>query len=270
MKEITRIESKQIMIDLLDAFAKFCESHQLRYYLTYGTLLGAIRHHGFIPWDDDVDVMMPRPDYEKFINLTKNGLAPKMRVAAFAMTPGYIYPFAKVIREDTVLIEEKTNFKTGIYIDIFPVDGLPQSQEARNKHYHKMAILRRVHSLAFRLEHRWVNPFLKIILKILIQLTHLYGDQRVLKHIDNLAKSLDFDQSETVGIIVWGYGGSEACLKTEMLPQIELPFETLILKAPANTQAWLKQVYGDYMTPPPENERASPHINTIYWVDQTK
>jgi lipopolysaccharide cholinephosphotransferase len=270
MKEITPTESKQLMIEILEAYAKFCDQHQLRYYLTYGTLLGAVRHQGFIPWDDDVDVMMPRPDYEKFLDLTKNGLGPKMKVDSFKMNPNYIYPYAKVIHEDTLVIEEFYNYNTGVYIDIFPVDGLPTDPTERAKHYQKMAKTRKFHSLAFRHKTHWDNPIKNLRMKILIQLIHLYGDHRVLKHIDDLAKSIDYELSDTVGIIVWGYGGREACLKEELSSSMDLPFETLTLKAPQNTDSWLSQVYGDYMTTPPLDKRSSTHINTIFWLDKTK
>jgi lipopolysaccharide cholinephosphotransferase len=270
MKEITPAESKQLMIEVLEAYATFCDTHHLRYYLTYGTLLGAVRHQGFIPWDDDVDVMMPRPDYEKFLDLTKNGLGFKMKVDSFKTNPKYIYPYAKVIHEDTLVIEEFYNYNTGVYIDIFPVDGLPTEPQERAAHYKKMAQTRKFHSLAYRHKTHWDNPLKNIRMKILIQLIHLYGDHRILKQIDTLAKSFDYEKCETVGIIVWGYGGREACLKEAMSSSMELPFEGLSLKAPQNTHAWLKQVYGDYMTPPPLEKRTSAHISKIFWLDKTQ
>lgn len=270
MKEITPTESKQLMIEVLDAYAKFCDKHQLSYYLTYGTLLGAVRHQGFIPWDDDVDVMMPRPDYEKLLELTKDGLAPSMRIDSFKRSPGYIYPFAKIIHEDTLLIEDLYDYKAGVYLDIFPIDGLPEDPELRKKKYHKMGVYRKLLSLAYKRKHHWDNPLKNIMMKILIQLIHLYGNKRILELIDKEVRSIDFDDSSIIGIIAWGYGGKEACLKEEFIPQIELPFETLKAKAPANTHAWLTQVYGDYMTPPPLDKRSSPHINTIFWLDKTK
>jgi lipopolysaccharide cholinephosphotransferase len=270
MKEITPAESKQLMIEVLEAYATFCDTHHLRYYLTYGTLLGAVRHQGFIPWDDDVDVMMPRPDYEKFLDLTKNGLGFKMKVDSFKTNPKYIYPYAKVIHEDTLVIEEFYNYNTGVYIDIFPVDGLPTEAQERAAHYEKMAQTRKFHSLAYRHKTHWDNPLKNIRMKILIQLIHLYGDHRILKQIDTLAKSFDYEKCDTVGIIVWGYGGREACLKEAMSSSMELPFEGLSLKAPQNTHAWLKQVYGDYMTPPPVEKRTSTHISKIFWLDKTQ
>ena len=123
--QITSLELRRIQLDLLIAFDKFCAANELHYSLDYGTLLGAVRHQGFIPWDDDIDISMPRPDYDRFLSLTKNGLG-IYEVRSGEYTPGYFYPIAKMIDPRTILVEHTIGDAhiMGVYLDIFPLDGL--------------------------------------------------------------------------------------------------------------------------------------------------
>lgn len=118
------------ILEVYDAFAKVCDKNGLRYYVSDGGALGAVRHGGFIPWDDDLDVSMPREDYEKFIELSKTELPPHLKFVNWKNTPEFTLLFGKVqdSREDKIrAIEEKTGrmLSNGVYIDIFPIDGYP-------------------------------------------------------------------------------------------------------------------------------------------------
>jgi len=267
MKPIDTQEAKQLMTELLRSFHDFCETHELRYYIAYGTLIGAVRHGGFIPWDDDIDVVMPRPDYEKFIELTRNGMGKDRLVESMKTKKDYIYPFAKLIDPRTRIIEEFYNADTGIYIDIFPIDGLPQNEADIKAHYQKMDKLRKLHSLAYQEELSWDNPIKHALLKTVAFVMRRFGRKFILNRIDQFAQTYDFDHSDMMGLQVWGYGSRAATSKTEGLPVTMMKFETLSVKAPANYDAWLTQVYGDYMTPPPENKRASTHGTQRFWLE---
>ena len=133
MKRMTQEEIKKVQLDMLEAFAKFCNQNGLRYFLDAGSLLGAIRHDGFIPWDDDIDLGMPRLDYDRAILLGKDGFGNHYRI----MTEKEgIYSFAKVIDTRTEMIEfpETHRNKIGVYMDLFPKDGV---QDFSKKWYKK-------------------------------------------------------------------------------------------------------------------------------------
>ena len=131
MKEISFEESKKLELDILLAVADFCNKNNLTYFLAYGTLIGAIRHKGFIPWDDDIDIQMPREDYNKFIETFSHE-----RYKTIAPgTPLSKHSFVKVIDTETVKIEAHKKYKKGflgVDIDIFPLDGTPSDENEYN------------------------------------------------------------------------------------------------------------------------------------------
>ena len=116
----------QVEMEILDDFVKVCEKHKLRYFLTGGTMLGAVRHSGFIPWDDDVDIGMPREDYDKFIEIGDEALGDKYQLECFEHNKNYHLPFAKVVKKNTIFDEgfDKLKYLKGIYIDIIPFENV--------------------------------------------------------------------------------------------------------------------------------------------------
>ena len=127
MKEISLNELRKIQIDILDKVHNFCIQNNITYFLSSGTLLGAIRHGGYIPWDDDIDLYMPRESYERFINIYKDD-SHDTRVITLYNNKEYYYPFAKVEDTNSIVIENvPEKFNIGINIDIFPIDGVPNN-----------------------------------------------------------------------------------------------------------------------------------------------
>ena len=119
-------ELKRIELEMLKTFIKICKKHNFMYFLVGGTCLGSVRHGGFIPWDDDIDVGMPRSDYNKFIKIASEELPGNMFLQTFFTDEQYPCAFAKIRNNDTTFIEKglrKSNINHGIYIDIFPLDG---------------------------------------------------------------------------------------------------------------------------------------------------
>lgn len=132
-RQISDEEVRKLELEILIKFAEYCEKYHLRYFLAYGTLIGAIRHKGFIPWDNDVDVVMPRPDYNRFMQLIKDeNIGEYFRVLDYHDVK--TFPFAKVVDNRTKLSEKFLITDTlGIYIDVFPMDGLPDDERKRKK-----------------------------------------------------------------------------------------------------------------------------------------
>ena len=137
------------LVPMLECIDKVCREHHLRYYLWAGTMLGAIRHKGFIPWDDDMDICMPRPDYDLLLAHCQEWMPAPFEVVGPHNRADYPYPFAKVEDASTTVLERPDfNFPEGIYVDIFPIDGIPSDPDVQKKHLKKYKFWR--HLLFFR------------------------------------------------------------------------------------------------------------------------
>ena len=127
---LTLTEIKQVELGILDYIVDICNKYNLIYYLSYGTLIGAIRHKGFIPWDDDIDISMPRDDYEKFLKITSSGQINSKYKCLVPLVDGYYYEFAKVIDTSTIVEDVSVqSTENGVWVDIFPLDGLKKSDK---------------------------------------------------------------------------------------------------------------------------------------------
>lgn len=264
MQKLDINQIKKIELDILIAFADFCEENKLKYYLAYGTLLGAVRHKGFIPWDDDIDVLMPRPDYNRFIELTgynpiKQNL--ETRLYRNCKNPN-IYPFAKIIDTNTLVYEKGKSRKniSGIWIDIFPLDGCPDSSEETRVQFEKYLKIRNWQDLAttnpFYIDQNIIKKMLKFI--FFAPAAKLYGCKRICKKIDELAQSYSYDKSQLVADFTWGDSLNAILKKEDLEPALHLEFEGKLFNAPKSYDQYLTNLYGDYMILPPENERI-PH-----------
>lgn len=265
MKVITNDELRKIQVNLLTAFAEYCDKNHLKYMLCAGTLLGAIRHKGFIPWDDDVDVMMPRPDYQKFIELSKNSkINENTNVLDYTLNNS-IYPYVKLTDNRTLVKERFTQKgKMGVWIDVFPIDGNFKNNFLNAMQYRTANILRKIigaqsagfgkgTTAAKRIEKIIFYPLLKIIPhKFLCNL------------INKLSAIKDFNSSMFAGLVIWGYGKKERMPKEVFINTTEVEFEGCKFKAPSNYDNILSNIYGDYMTPPPK-EKQSRHDFQAWW-----
>ena len=263
MKEITELkEIQKIELDILKYVADFLEKNNLRYYLAYGTLLGAVRHKGFIPWDDDIDIHMPRPDYEKLIEIfnEQNKGSDYYLVSPYSKESKHF--IAKIINTKTLKVEPfiKNDFEFGIDIDIFPLDAQTQDYAEFEKTYNKMKkvcstynILTQCKTLK-RKVYRAVN-FLKSRNKKVYQ-----------QKIDALVKNFNFDSSEYVGSISTSANSlGDRHKRTCFDKSIKLEFEGIFFNCPVGYDQVLTDVFGDYMQLPPESERITHHTNKTYW-----
>lgn len=157
MKEISVSQAKQILLEILQEFHQFCHRENLRYSLYAGSLIGALRHQGFIPWDDDIDVLMPREDYERLFHLYRTSPHPAYLELNDSRTrPGYFYPFMKLEDTRTIMIGKgKERVRIGLHIDIFPLDGMPKSLIAANAYLYLHRLFRHAATLASL--HLWVK-----------------------------------------------------------------------------------------------------------------
>lgn len=255
MRRLDAQEIKKNIYDILCAFTDFCDEHGLRYYLCGGTLLGAVRHKGFIPWDDDIDVLMPRPDYERLHKLLRNeGIKSYYKLISIENGNSF-WPFAKIIDIRTHIENQYVTSDRYLWIDIFPMDGLPENQKQSDKLLSKAPSLKIWFSRCTAKIGKGKGIFRKFLKIPMLVLLRLYTPERLGRKIDKLAKQYDFDESEYVGGVSWSLGPQERMKKSDYLPYCDVEFWGRKFHAPACWDFYLSQIYGDYMQLPPENQR---------------
>ena len=251
--------TKTISLDILVDVAIFCEKNNIKYYLSCGTLLGAIRHKGFIPWDDDVDIMMPRPDYDRFLDTYNND-----KYKLCKPSKGRYY-YAKVYDSNTIKIEKGVDYKKyqplGVDIDIFPLDGIVNDEVIIKKLHNKSAKL----ELLLRLSNQPIfyrkNP-LKCINRII---PRIIGSKNIVRMIEKNAQTYKYEDSEYVIRMRNTPNGFTGALKKDVYdPPIKKEFEGHMFYVPRDYDTWLTRFYGDYMKLPPKEKQIAHHNNDCY------
>lgn len=266
MRELELEEIRNIQLDILKEVSDFCDENNLTYFLCGGTLLGAIRHEGYIPWDDDIDIMMPKPDYERLIEGFKSE---DLKLYNHNSIKGYNNPFVKISDTKTKAIGRGIkDYEIGVNIDVFPLDGFPNSSILTSLHINRVKIYRslmKAEYITSKKDQSIIKSFIAFISKITLQFV---SKKVLLEKITQVSKKYRFEYSRFAGILVWGYGKREVCPKSVFNKQIDVLFEGNYFKGPEDYDTYLTNVYGDYMKLPPVEKRQSSHkvkyfINSI-------
>ena len=263
MKQLTLEEIKDKEYDILVWFHNFCEKNDLKYSLAYGTLIGAVRHKNFIPWDDDIDVCMPRKDYERFLKLSTNDFNINYILLDFERNEKYIYHFAKIYDNRTIIKEETCmEIPLGVYIDIFPLDKIPNDPLKLKQYVFKMTILQKI--LFFSVNKRKSKSIIKnIIKKILFIICNLYGFKRALKKIKKIRKVYDKYPNDCISSIT-GNIRKEKMPKNSFDNLIKIKFRNDYFYCYKDYHNILKSLYGDYMVLPPKEKRVNHQMKAFY------
>lgn len=240
-------------LEVLQKFHDFCELHSLTYYLVYGTLLGAIRHNGFIPWDDDVDVGMPREDYEKFIKLflAESNKHLPFKLAIPSNTPNYYLPFAKLFDSRFPISESKTRKPCllGPWIDIFPLDNMPEDYTKATKLFRHVKKINKLNSI--RNVKSSSNGIKRILRESMAAILRLLPREYLLNELNYISSRYHSDTfSKYVCVVVLGVYGTKEIMPSVWFQNRELHhFENRKFYIPTRYHDILTNLYGDYMTP---------------------
>lgn len=260
--ELSREEWVRIQVEMLRTLVRALENSDLRYYAIGGTLLGAVRHQGFIPWDDDVDIAMPRPDYERFLRIANDIFPPEYRLITYRENWKLPYNTAKVFDVRTLLIPEtrtSRRVELGVHIDVFSLDGADTSPIVHRFKIRLVKALRLLLQLGV-LDNSRPRPVIK---RVIILLAQAFMRERTTRLIHSLIEYLitrnDYERSDLVGTYLGAYGTREFFPKSSLEPATIVSFEGLQLRGVGELHNYLQRIYGNYMQFPPEEERVAPH-----------
>lgn len=271
MQPLASDDLKSIEFDILCEFDRICSKHGLTYFLAYGTLLGAIRHHGFIPWDDDIDVFMPRADYERFYELSQNLENGRYKLTSYRNRSS-IHQFLKLIDTHTLVYEKflKRSFPSGVWIDVFPLETVRGEDDLTRK-------LKTLNSLFTKKEIAVGNPAVAVSMpaliakRLLAPLGRMFDPYDIARQMDEEAREANVplaseDQHPQFVSLVDASVVSRLPIDC-YLPVATATFEGRSFPVPAQPERALEAWYGDWRKLPPETERI-PHFSEAYRLEE--
>lgn len=268
IKQLNLEQIQNYEFEMLKRFDEFCNEHNLRFVLLYGTLIGAVRHKGFIPWDDDVDLGMPRPDYEKLISMKKDLFASTgYKLTGLRDLPLEVAPIVKIENPHIRVEERGATKEEHLWLDVFPIDCLPADEQKAKGLCKKIlgkkmlfTALTSPASSALTLKRRLV----KIALKPLGLLT---SPSKLAAQITGLAKSTPYGSTDVANAITWTIYGFEGRFSLHSLEEfVYVEFEGWKFPAMGEWDRNLSGIYGNYMLIPDEANRATHSMKA--WIDE--
>lgn len=260
-QEVTDIrEIQQMELGIMEYIHETCQKIGVKYFLAYGSLIGAVRHKGFIPWDDDMDICMLREDYEKLQDYLIANPDERYEVMSYKNNLNYVYPFMKVQDNHTYLLEEDVRIDSnmGIYVDIFPVDGYENDANFKNK-MTKLIKKRQLSCYTFKGITNTKSVLNSLIRYISVIIFYFTNTNKYVAQIEELAKSRKVSDYEEVDYLIYK-DMNKPVWRREWLEQVTTgTFEGKEFMIPKNYHEILTSDYGDYMQLPPVELRFSHH-----------
>ncbi|WP_288162054.1 LicD family protein [Dubosiella newyorkensis] len=271
MVELDLKNVQNISLEILKTISDICEKKGFNYYLMYGTLLGAIRHEGFIPWDDDLDIMMPRNDYERLLRYLQSHKQeyPDLDIFNPQTCKDYPYMITRISNNKyKIVTENEKDYGLGVFIDIYPFDGLGNNSLIATIHGLRGDLLS---SLCFQSTREYftlanTESFLKKSAKYpIFLLSKLLGTKVLMNKLEKLSHKYDYKTSNFVGCVTWLSGGKKDIFQKKYFTKtIKKKFENYYFNVPNGYEIILKQIYGNYHELPPMNQRVGHHFYKIY------
>lgn len=255
MKKIENAECREIQMSILDEIARICKENNLKYSLAYGTLLGAVRHKGYIPWDDDIDIFLLRADYDKLIRLLKNEKVSWLSIADDTC-PNYFYPFAKAYDNRTLVKMERHKGKMGLWVDIFPMDFLPKTKVFRKAFVLYCSFLRIITlSITTNFKCKAYSKWTLFYKRFFYTIAKIIGQKRFCNYTEKVYTHFANKQSNNVATLFFDTKTDKILDVNKITEVVEYPFETRKYLGVKNYDYYLKEFYKDYMQLPPVEKR---------------
>lgn len=251
---------QKVLLDMLAWFHVFCEKNDITYYAVGGTMIGAARHQGFIPWDDDIDLAIPRNDYNRLIEMLKKPIDHYVLESPYSGSKDFLYSYSKLYDTNTTLIQcTRRNCKRGLYLDIFPLDGIGDTEQDALKNFKKFDRKRNfllTRTCAIRSERSWYKN-LSIVLSRMIP-SFIVDDKKLSIDVDKIAQ-LNSEKDTYVANLGGSYGSKEIVKKEIFGVPTLYKFENIEIYGPEKYDEYLTHIYGDWKQLPPIEKRKTNH-----------
>lgn len=249
-----------VELQIMDEIVRICEKYNIKYFLAGGSMIGAVRHNGFIPWDDDIDVGMFRQEYERFLKLCKKELSYPYFIQTYDNDDGYCYVHAKIRRSDTTAIRKidwksGLTFNQGIFVDIVPFDNIPDTLIPRVWHFTNVIISERILKRYFNYRgfehHSWKSRLFKVLVDCVIAFK---SPDKIYSSCDKMLKKYSGKNTTFVGELTTNYKYKKSRRERVLYDElVDHPFEDRIYKIPKRYEEILNLAYGDWRTPKPQS-----------------
>ena len=263
MKEMTLAEIRQVQLSILDKVHAFCEENGITYYLAAGTLLGAIRHGGYIPWDDDIDLYVLRRDYDRLETIFNSNPPDNLCLLSLDTEKKYTYPFIKIEDVTTVLTENNNSFQCGVNIDVFPIDGVPDEEQELKTFYKKLGFYELLDGLKSSRVVKKRGILKNTILIIGKVFTPFVSLRTLSKRRHQFIRDTQYTSKNVGELSTFAF--KIRFPRALFMETTDVLFEGKYYKAPKDWDLFLKLKFGDYMQLPPIEQRITHHSFKAYW-----
>lgn len=274
MKKLSFREVQEASYTVLKRIDTICREHSWIYFLAYGSLIGAYREGGIIPWDDDIDIMMPRPDFDRFKAYFIEHSHELMPLKIFDHSVNKDYPHVIPRISDTrykLIFDNEKDYGIGVFVDVYPLDGVGNDRKVAERFCRKM---KRLASLCFLTGRKKfgvdnTRSKAKMLLKIpAYAWAKILGNDHYVDKINKLVQKYDYNDSRYVAVSSWLAGGNPDVFEKKIFKPTTVHFENGEFGSFVGYDEFLKITYGDYMTPPPENDRKTNHTYDAYYIGE--
>lgn len=272
MKEILIDELLKLQVEILKKVDSFCRDNSISYTVFGGTCIGAIRHKGYIPWDDDIDIAMTRPNYDRFIK-SFNGKVDNLEVFAPELNWNYYAPYANVCDVRTILYEGTNGHNgidIGVKIDVFPIDGV--AKDLKEYHANKQEFAKLWEILYAK--RRIINKLLfkGRIRSVLMTMRSRYKTRHcsyseIQQKVRKLIVKYPYENAEFVDLSCYPWPSDSRCPRNVFEEYMDVPFENIVVSIIKGYDEYMTRAYGDYMKLPPFEKRIPHHHFAAYWKD---